>query len=338
MYLTACGLVTPVGLSFPAATAAIRGGITAFAEVPYHDGLGKPVIGAEIPAVADGWRGAERLSRLLATAVMECLERADVPDPASLPIIINLAEEDAPGRPASLSRQLPLMLADRLGFRFHARSMVLRDGRVGAAEALAIARKLFAEGFRRCVIAGVDSLISAEALAALADVERLKTEANPDGLMPGEAACAVLIDAAPHTHGHPAIQVVGIGFGQEQVRPESDEPVLGLGLASALKGALHEANLDVADAACRISDVTGEKYYFLETNYALGRLLRRRKPDFPLWHPMDSIGDSGAAAGFCLLAIAMAALGKGYAPGPILLCQMSAESGRRGAVVVRGDE
>ena len=51
---------------------------------------------------------------------------------------------------------------------------------------------------------------------------------------------------------------------------------------------------------------------------------------------MDSIGDSGAASGFCLFAIAMAALAKGYAPGPILLCQMSAESGRRAAVIVRG--
>jgi 3-oxoacyl-[acyl-carrier-protein] synthase-1 len=113
--------------------------------------------------------------------------------------------------------------------------------------------------------------------------------------------------------------------------------VLGLGLASALRAALHEAELDIADAACRLSDLTGEKYFFLEANYALGRLLRRRKPEFPLWHPMDSIGDSGAAAGFCLLAIAMAALTQGYAPGPILLCQMSAESGRRAAVIVRGN-
>ena len=338
MYLTACGLVTPVGLSFPSATAAMRGGITAFAEVPYHDSLGKPVIGAEIPGVADGWRGAERLSRLLATAVMECLERADLKDPASTPIVINLAEQEAPGRPASWTRQIPLLLAERLGFRFHARSCVLREGRAGAAQALAIARQLFAEGFRRCVVAGVDSLISVEALRALAVAERLKTEANPDGLIPGEAACALMIDAAPHTPDQPPAEVAGIGFGQEQVLPENDDPVLGLGLAAAIKGALHEASLDVADAACRISDVTGEKYYFLETNYALGRLLRRRKPDFPLWHPMDSIGDSGAAAGFCVLAIAMAALVKGYAPGPILLCQMSAESGRRAAVVIRGGE
>ena len=184
MYLTACGLVTPVGLSFPAATAAMRVGITAFAELPYHDGLGKPAIGAEVPQVADGWRGAERLSRLLATAVMECLERADVADPASVPIIINLAELDAPGRPETLSRRLPSMLAERLGSRLHPRSLVLREGRVGAADALAVARRLFAEGTRHCLIAGVDSLISAEALAAFADADRLKTQLNPDGLIP----------------------------------------------------------------------------------------------------------------------------------------------------------
>jgi 3-oxoacyl-[acyl-carrier-protein] synthase-1 len=336
MYLVACGLVTPVGLSFPAATAALRAGVAAFNELPYHDGLGKPAIGAEIPEIAEGWRGTERLARFLIPAIRECLDEGKIPDAASVPIVINLAERDAPGRSVELDDRLSTMLAEGLGGRLHPSSVLLREGRVGAAQALAIARGILARGGKQCLIAGVDSLINAQALAYFADRDRLKTEVNPDGLIPGEAAGAVLLDAAPSTRGGPVVEIAGIGFGQEQVRPESDDTVLGVGLASAIKAALEDAGIDIADAACRLSDLTGEKYFFLEANYALGRLLRRRKVEFPLWHPMDSIGDSGAAAGFCLLAVAMAAIAKGYAPGTVLLCQMSAESGRRAAVIVRG--
>ena len=236
MYLTACGLVTPVGLSFPSATAAMRGGITAFAEVPYHDSLGKPVIGAEIPGVADGLaRGrtpvptagdgghgvsgtsGPRTSGKHAHRHQSC--RAGGSGQACIVDPVNSV---------AACRETRLPVSRAIG--------VLREGRVGAAQALAIARQLFAEGFRRCLIAGVDSLISAEALRALADAERLKTEANPDGLIPGEAACALMIDAAPHTHEHPAVQVAGIGFGQERGPARERRPRSGLGLAAALKG------------------------------------------------------------------------------------------------------
>jgi 3-oxoacyl-[acyl-carrier-protein] synthase-1 len=336
VYLQACGLVTPVGLSFAAATAAMRAGLAMFDELPYHDGQGLPAIGAEIPGVADGWRGPDRLVRLLAPAIQECLDQAGITDLASVPLIVNLAEQDAPGR-SMTSSEFSALIAEDLGGELHPRSLLLREGRIGAAQAIAIARTFFAEGIGHCLIAGVDSLIEADALLHFAATERLKTAINPDGLIPGEAAGAVLLAAAPVGAGvFP--RITGIGFGHETVPPESDDPVLGIGLAEALKAALAEAGLDVADAACRLSDLTGEKYFFLEANNALGRLLRRRKPEFPLWHPMDSIGDSGAAAGFCLLGVAMAALTKRYAPGPILLCQMSAENGRRAALVVRVDE
>jgi 3-oxoacyl-[acyl-carrier-protein] synthase I len=334
MFLASCGLVTPVGLSFPAATAAMRAGVAAFDTLPYHDGLGKNVVGAQVPFVAEGWRGLPRLLHLMVPAIRECLESAGIDDPSSVPLLINVSERDAPGRPRDLEQELPELLAGELG-SLHPRSLLLRAGRVGAADSLAQARELFAAGLPRCVIAGVDSLISAGALQAFAGKQRLKTEMNPDGLIPGEAAGAILVEAVasqPHR-----VRIAGIGFGTEPVTPDSDEPVLGQGLANALRQALGEAGIDIADAACRLSDLTGEKYYFLEANFALGRLLRRRKLEFPLWHPMDSIGDSGAAAGFCLLAVALASFMKGYALGKTVLCQMSAEGGRRAAVVVSAE-
>lgn len=338
MYLASCGLVTPVGLSFPAATAAMRAGIAAFGELPYHDGRGRPTIGAEVPDIVDGWRGTERLVRLLAPAIRECLQQARIEDITSIPILFNVAEAEAAGRPAALASQLPAALATILGAPLHPRSALMREGRTGAAHALRLVSAMFAAGHERCMITGVDSLISAQSIAALAACDRLKTQLNPDGLIPGEAAAAILVTTAPFSEAAAPIRIAGIGFGFEEVRPESDEPVLGLGLASALREALAEAGLDIADAAARVSDLTGEKYFFAEASYALGRLLRRRKPEFPLWHPMDSIGDSGAAAGLCLLAIAMAALTKGYSLGSILLCQMSAESGDRAAVIVKAED
>ena len=95
----------------------------------------------------------------------------------------------------------------------------------------------------------------------------------------------------------------------------TDEPLLGVGLTRAADLALTEAGVGMHDIDFRLSDVTGESYGFKEQVLAVNKLLKVHKEEFPLWHYADAIGDTGAAAGLCQLAIAYQAFVKGYAPG-----------------------
>src|SRR5262249_20710957 len=151
---------------------------------------------------------------------------------------------------------------------------------------------------------------------------RLKTPANRDGAIPGEAAAAVLLQKRPSSAA--VTEITGVGFGQETAHILSDKPLLGLGLTEAVRKALAEAKLGMHEIDCCFSDVTGELYGFKELPLVEGRLSRVvRKQERPLWHWAEAIGDSGAAAGALQLAGADEAFRKGYAPGDRLLCLTS---------------
>jgi 3-oxoacyl-[acyl-carrier-protein] synthase-1 len=87
------------------------------------------------------------------------------------------------------------------------------------------------------------------------------------------------------------------------------------------------------DLDYRITDVSGEQYYFKEAALALSRILRQRKEEFDIWHPAECIGESGAVAGVAVMAVASAACRKGYAPGPSILAHGANDAGRRAAAV-----
>ena len=97
-----------------------------------------------------------------------------------------------------------------------------------------------------------------------------------------------------------------------------------------------EAKLGLHEIDCRLSDVTGELYGFKELPLVGGRLMRVvRKQDQPLWHWVEAIGDSGAAAGVAQLVMADEAFRKGYALGDRMICLTSSVPRDRAAVVVR---
>src|SRR5262249_36695421 len=129
---------------------------------------------------------------------------------------------------------------------------------------------------------------------------------------------AALVEAA--APAAPA-RVVGLGFGHEPSGVLSEEPLLGRGLADAGRQALAEAGWGFHELEFRLADLTGESYGFREHALAHARLMRVvRLEDHPLWHPAESIGDTGAAAGVVLLVLAAVAFAKGYAPGDRAAC------------------
>src|SRR5262249_9760851 len=161
--------------------------------------------------------------------------------------------------------------------------------------------------------------------------DRVLTNENSNGFLPGEGAGALLV-ARPS--GQPELVCVGLGFGVELAHINSDEPLRADGLTRALNAALAEAGCEIYDLDFRITDIAGEQYYFKEAALALGRILRRPKDEFDIWHPAEYIGETGAVAGTAALAVANAACRKGYAPGPRILMHLANDGGERAATVL----
>jgi 3-oxoacyl-[acyl-carrier-protein] synthase-1 len=334
VYIGRVAMITPVGLSAPTSCAAMRAGISRLQDLGIFHPTSEPLVGAYVEAADSA--DAEIHVHLLTVCLRELTVDWSPADIAETAWFLCLSDPRRVGRPARIERWLLPKLESRLGWSLPTdRVWVIQAGRTAVLRGLREARQLLTRGgVGRCVVAGVESGVDETSVAWLYKTHRLKTPENPDGLHPGEAAAAAEILATPLASGLD-VRVTGLGFGVEPNPIGSDLPCRADGLTEAVRSALAEAQLDIGDLDGRLSDVTGEQYYFRETSLVVGRLLRRHKDGFPLWHCADAIGDVGAAVGAVLLGMAATALRKGYAPGPNLICQTSADNGGRAAAIVQ---
>jgi 3-oxoacyl-[acyl-carrier-protein] synthase-1 len=251
-----------------------------------------------------------------------------------VPLLLCVAERERPGRLAGLDGQLFNDLQAALGVDFHAQhSTLIPMGRPGALLALAQARRLIDEHrVPHVLIAATDSLLAWPTLTAYGDQSRLLAEYNSNGFMPGEAAGAVLVGRPDGRPGE--LLCLGVGHGIEPAPLRSGEPLRADGLTAAIKQALQEAGCEMHDLDFRITDISGEQYFFKEAALALARSVRKPKAEFEIWHPAEGIGEVGAAAGPAMIAKALTACRKGYAKGPRILLHGSTDSDKRVAAVV----
>jgi 3-oxoacyl-[acyl-carrier-protein] synthase-1 len=326
------GLVTSVGLNAPATCAAIRAKISNPTETRFIDSGGEWIMAHQV-TLEQPWRGRTKLCKMAAMAIAECLEGIPREEWARLPLLLCVAERDRPGRFEGLDDQLFLEIQEELDSRFAPESAIITHGRVSVAIALAQARKLIAEGNHPLVlIAATDSMLSWPTLSVYEREDRLLTPRNSNGFMPGEGAGALLV-GPPEGKGE--LVCAGVGFAMEAAHIDSGEPLRAEGLSTAIKDALAEAGCGLHDLDYRITDVSGEQYYFKEAALALSRVLRQRKEDFGLWHAAECIGDAGAVAGVAAIAVAGAAGRKAYAPGPGVLAHLANDAGQRAAAILR---
>jgi 3-oxoacyl-[acyl-carrier-protein] synthase-1 len=97
---------------------------------------------------------------------------------------------------------------------------------------------------------------------------------------------------------------------------------------------LEDAGRQLHDMDFRITDNSGEHYYFKEAALALSRILRQGKDVFDIWHPAECTGEAGAASGVAVIAAAREACLKGYAPGRNILTHWANDAGQRAAVTL----
>ncbi len=330
------GMVTAVGFNAPASLAAIRAGIRNVKETNlWHAESGTHLGAGKVP-LPQWWVGLGKLADLAAPAILECLEAAKPIPPQEIPVLLGVAPADRPFHLPELDTQILPEIERRLGLQLHPASRVIPRDHVSVVVGLHETGALMANERVPCVIvAAVDSLLVHDLKNYYLAQRRLLTPNNSNGFSLGEAGSAVLVTPAG-TNPCGELQIIGVGMGREQATIESEEPLRAEGLVQSIREAFREGGITYQDLHYRITDLNGEHYKFKEMVLAMMRFERKPKPKlFDLWHPIEYIGDVGAAIGPLVLGVALHASQKGYGVGPTVLCTFGNDDGERASIVVR---
>jgi 3-oxoacyl-[acyl-carrier-protein] synthase-1 len=193
-----------------------------------------------------------------------------------------------------------------------------------------------------CVVAGVESFLRQPIVDHYISEGRLLCSTNSNGFSPGEAAGAVLLALSEHVRG-PQLVVRGTGVAMDPsgAGGTPQHAVTGTGLTDAVRQALAEAGMAFWQIDLRLSDANGEHFKFKEVAFTDARLSRPRPASVPPrrlgyldhWHPIEFLGEVGAAIFPILLGQAYDAGRQRHLDGPHVLLHAGEDDGERAAVV-----
>jgi len=326
LVITGVGMATPVGLTTPASVAALRAGIAAFEEVEGILGSrGEPLIGAALP---DGGGGEWTQDRLRPLAVAVCREAlAAIPRGRRQRLTLRALVPESQ-RPGAAFRDPAFWrsVAAEANPDGSAAAMVIEGGNAAGAAALAALRGKL-DG--TALLVGFDTLLSLPALAYVERGFRLKGPDQPRGLIPGEACIAIVVEPAASVPPDAVFcRVDGVATADEPVPLASDDPCLGTGLTTAIRGAMQDAGWSSEQVTKVYCDLNGEVYRAHEWMLALCRTLG--SPE--VVHPADCVGDVGSASVPLLIGMIAVAWRRGFASWDRVLVFASSDFGLRGAV------
>jgi 3-oxoacyl-[acyl-carrier-protein] synthase-1 len=322
----------------------VRAGIAGFTDHPYVlDSVDEPVRAGIVPWLDIRLRGADRFAALLFPAIDQVLQSLLNIKRAELRMGLALGLPVArPGLDPALHPRLARALDERYQDWF-TRISILPNGHAAGLMALAGATADLADGrLDGCIVAGVDSYIEPDTLQWLEECDQLHGAGlfnNAWGFIPGEAAGALLLlskQACERCGCAPLAAVRAVRLANEPNRIKTQTVCIGVGLAEALRGALHGVLPEgkVTDIYC---DMNGEPYRADEYAFASLRVKDRVESATDFVAPADCWGDVAAAGAPLHIMLAAVAGQKGYAKGGRALVWASSESGERGAALIEVD-
>ena len=183
----------------------------------------------------------------------------------------------------------------------------------------------------RALIVAVDSLLDPIVIEQLASQHRLKHGDNSAGLIPGEAAAALLVEPTQAVEPDRVLAVLS-GISLQQPLQEATEVPNRIGtLAECFLTALDQAGLSELDGDVYI-DVNGEPWRAHQWGMALLQIQGRFKGSVEF--PAISVGDVGAAGGVLAICLACRAFERSYAGGAAAAVLTSGEAGDSTCVIV----
>lgn len=342
------GLVTPVGLTAGSSAAAVRAGITRLRETAIYSRKLKPLLAgfldeAHLPELPEEVRRAtrtvtmrhQRMLRLAVGALREAARGCPVPPPLLLAL-----PEPSPGVPAPGATDFLTHLMDFSGVPLDKKqSQLFPQGRAGGFFALQEALRLLSSGrVRHVLVGGVDSLLDLSLLSALDAEERLRGHGLSDGLIPGEGAAFLLLGLSERGwSGQRSIhaRIMGVGTGHEEGHRYSEKPYRGEGLARAFQLLFESLPPSAPRVRCVYTGMNGESFWAKEWGVAYLRHARYFEEQFTVEHPVEFMGDPGAALAPMMVVLSALGMQKGYREAPCLVW-CSSEREERGAALIHG--
>lgn len=301
------GVATPLGLSTAATQAAVAAGLSWFRETEvigrgnepiraaWLRSLGAPGPGAGDAALPPNIPRVERILFFARRAVAECIAGLD-DVVRSLPVFFALAEADhgAPLLATDVSYHLG-QTTPKPRLDFSARAVL--GGRAGFLLALDAARAAIHEQrTEAAIVAGFDSYCDRESLDLLGTANRTLGPENPDGLIPGEGAGALLLSTAAFAARArlPALLRLGAIAAADDARPFKKRNAMQGHALNQVFRQLRTADPGRADAL--FSCQTGESFWARElasVSLRNGPLMPEPRREYLL---SRSLGDTGAAS------------------------------------------
>ncbi len=338
-HIATWGVATALGTNAIHSGLFLRAGRNQFRKSPFIDCWGERMTLSCLSTIPKNLAGPERLIRLGGDALLQALAPLGKP-PGGVSARLALAlPEDRQGANARDGKLLAERLAD-----FARQSLPISEislfpfGHAAGAEALAIAHGWITGGKEHVVIVGgADSYYNWDDLEALEKADRIITEDNLDGIVPGEAAAflVLLSDwAASRFQVRPAARLVAAATALDPHPYGSEEPCSGEGYIQAAGKTLS----GLRSAGRRVNywwvDLTNEARKTKEFQLTIARIGDVLGVATSLMTPLRELGDTRSATIPLMAALAAESWQKGYAADSISVCMAGSDGGMRGITVL----
>lgn len=336
VYVVGVGAQTPVGRKSLSAAAAVRCGISAYAEHPFMiDRHGEPMIVAMADWLDEAFTAKERIAQLGIDAATEAVTPLQATSHTDLTVLLALSSDNLPDEREQINVAERVMSSlEEKGLRTQYHLTV--DGNAAGIEVLGLARQIIRDNPDTvCLVGGLDSHLGPERLETIDYSGRLHSVNNSWGFTPGEAAGFNLLASGcvvERLRLSPLAEVRAVATGKEEKLLGTKTVCIGEGLSAAFRGALNGEEL-ISHSYC---DLNGETYRADEFGFAVCRTSQYFQDAGSFTAAAECWGDVGTASGPLQVALATSAWARGYAKGRVAFCWSSSAHGpRRGAVRLR---
>ena len=371
--VTGIGMVTSLGLDVVSSCAAARAGLQRVVEIDDYivndaDGEQAALVAVHrTPLISAGFFGFARLLQLGTAGLTDLLRSSDKQEEAHVGFVLVVGGETYRSAWLNLARQEPDVadkdldayagsirfaeerivarlleaLVKRVGLTTANERVTTCATAVGFAGAIQQADKWLSEGVcDRCVLGGLDSLLDPTTLEALDGLAILRTPERAVGLIPGEAACFLMVEtpamaARRGVHVQASLESPGTALGAAHPKLRHETPG-----RDALPDAITTTFAGLADrgqsTGLAVVNLNGDPYRAFGWSAASMQVLGpMRLSEIPVWIPALSFGDTGAATGPVSVALLARAWARGYAPSRNAVICLMDDFGERAAVYVR---
>jgi 3-oxoacyl-[acyl-carrier-protein] synthase I len=159
----------------------------------------------------------------------------------------------------------------------------------------------------RVVVGGVDTYFDLRRVANLDLEQRILGPRVMDGFIPGEGAAFFVLKSEGSDSAATVVKVEGAASAEDPGHRYGTDPALGQGLSEAMEK-LRAASPDAPKVGSTFAAFNGENFEAKLWGVARLRHSDFFLPDAIMRHPADCIGDTGAASGALLMALAAHAL------------------------------